>query len=293
MSQLKGVFTALITPFSDKGEVDEEGLRANIRYQIDKGINGLVVLGTTGEAPTLSDQEKVRCVQIAKEECADRIHLMVGTGSNSTEQTIRQSRLAEELGADSCLVINPYYNRPNQEGIYHHFKSVAESIQIPLMIYHHPGRTGCRIHNDTILRLSDILNIIGIKDASGNLSDVSDWMEQVDPSFCLFSGDDTLVLPSMAIGGHGVISVASNIVPKEMINMVSAALEGDYNTARDLHYHLTPLFRTLSLDTNPITIKAIMNEIEMAAGPCRLPLTPLLESNLTIIKDILPKGIHG
>lgn len=293
MSQLKGVITALITPFLDNGTLDEEGLRANIRFQIEQGVDGVVALGTTGESPTLSEQEKVRIVQIAKEECADRIHLMVGTGSYSTEQTIRQSRLAEELGADSCLVINPYYNKPNQEGIYHHYKSVAEAIQIPLILYNHPGRTGSQINPETILRLSDILNIVGIKDATEDLSSMTEWMEQVDPDFSVFTGVDALTLPTIAIGGHGAISVASNVVPKEMSNYTSAALQGDFNTARDLHYHLVSLFKALSIDTNPIPVKAAMNALGMSAGPCRLPLSPLSSEKMQTLKDTLPKVAHG
>lgn len=293
MSQLKGVFTALITPFLDNGTLDEEGLRANIRIQIKKGVDGVVALGTTGEAPTLSEQEKVRVVQIAKEECADRIHLMVGTGSNSTEHTIRQSRLAEELGADSCLVINPYYNKPNQEGIYHHYKSVAEAIQIPLILYNHPGRTGSEIKPETILRLSDILNIVGIKDATEDLSTMTEWMKLVDPDFSIFTGVDSLTLPTIAIGGHGTISVASNIVPKEMSYFVKTALTGDLNTARDLHYRLSPLFEALSLDTNPIPVKAAMDALGLASGTCRLPLTPLSIEKTQTLNDILPKVVHG
>jgi 4-hydroxy-tetrahydrodipicolinate synthase len=293
MPQLKGVYTALITPFNSNGSLDEEGLRDNIRDQITQGVAGVVALGTTGESPTLTDQEKVRVMQIAKEETANKIHLMAGTGSNSTEQSIRQSRLAEELGADSCLVINPYYNKPTQEGIYLHFKAVAESIQIPLIIYHHPGRTGSKITPETIIRLSDIPNIIGIKEASGDLATIAHWMEQLDPEFCLFSGDDTLTLPTMALGGHGVISVASNLVPSTMVRMVNAALQEDFKTARELHHLLVPLFRFLSVESNPIPLKAAMNQAGKAAGACRPPLTPLSESHIKLLKDSLPKVSHG
>lgn len=286
---LKGVYTAIVTPFKKDKTLDEEGLRNNIQFQISQGVEGIAALGTTGEAPTLSEQEKVRILQIAKEECAGRIHLMAGTGSYSTEQTIRMSKLAEELGADSCLVITPYYNRPNQKGIYHHFKAVAESVHIPMILYHHPGRSGCRITTETLLKLSGIPNIAGIKDASGDLATQTCWLEKVAPSFSVLSGDDPLTLPMLSIGASGVISVTSNLSPKKMINLVSAALQGDFQTARGIHYQLLPLMQALSIDSNPIPVKAAMNLINMAAGPCRLPLTPLEEHHVKFIKEI----VHG
>ncbi len=293
MSQLKGVYTALITPFTDQGTLDEEGLRKNIQFQIKHGVAGVVALGTTGEAPTLTEQEKVRVLQIAREECSDKVHLMAGTGNCSTEQTVRFSRLAEELGADSCLVITPYYNVPNQEGIYHHFKTVAESIQIPVVLYHNPRRAGCRIQTPTLLRLSDILNIIGIKDASADLTTLSQWIEKVDPNFSILSGDDPLTLPILSIGGTGVISSISNLRPKEMVNLVSCALAGDFQTAREIFYHLLPVLEALSVDSNPIPLKAAMNLIGAASGPCRLPLTSLSDENLKLIKEALPKVVYG
>lgn len=293
MPLLKGVYTAIVTPFHEDGTLNEEGLQSNIQFQISQGVQGITVLGTTGETPTLAEQEKVRVLQIAKEECSGRIHLMAGTGNFSTEQTIRMSRLAEELGADSCLVITPYYNKPNQEGIYQHFKAVAESVHIPVILYHHPGRSGCRIAEDTLLRLAEITNIAGIKDASADLATLTTWLEKVDPQFSFLSGDDLLTLPMMAIGGRGVISVASNILPREMVDMVGSALQGDFLTARDLHYHLLPLMQALSIDSNPIPVKAAMNHIGQAAGPCRLPLTPLTDGHLKLLKETLPKVVHG
>ena len=218
---------------------------------------------------------------------------MAGTGSNSTEQTIRMSRLAEELGADSCLVITPYYNRPNQEGIFSHYKAVAESVHIPVVLYHHPGRSGCHISSDTLLKLSEIPNIVGIKDASADFATLTDWLEKVDPAFSVLSGDDSLTLPMLSIGASGVISVASNILPNEMVNLVSTALQGDFRTARDIHYHLLPLMQALSIDSNPIPVKAAMELIGLAAGPCRLPLTPLSEQHLKFLKETLPKVVHG
>ncbi len=293
MPAIKGVFTALITPFFEDGSLNQDGLRTLIRGQISKGIHGIVVLGTTGEAPTLSEHEKVRIIQIAKEETAGRIHLMVGTGGYSTEQTIRQSRLAEELGADSCLVITPYYNKPNQTGLYLHYKAIAESIRIPLMIYHHPGRTGCRIEPETLLKLSDILNIIGIKEASSDINTLSIWMEKIDPNFSVFSGDDMFALPLLSLRGHGVISVASNLVPGAMINLVCSALKGDFASASEIHYRLVPLFRSLAIDTNPIPIKAAMNAMGFPSGPCRLPLTYLSENDQELLKKTLPQAAHG
>ncbi len=290
MLQLRGVYTALVTPFTDQGTLDEEGLRENIRFQIREGVDGVVALGTTGEAPTLSEQEKVDFIRIAKEETQNKTHLMIGTGSYSTEQTIRQSRLAEELGADSVLVITPYYNKPTQEGVYQHFKSVAESIQIPLVLYNHPGRTGSRIETKTLLRLADILNIVGVKDATADLATLGQLSAKLDASFSILSGDDSLTLPTIAIGGHGVVSVASNIVPGQMVQLVQAAFENNYKKAREIQKALTDLFTALSYESNPIPVKAAMNLLGMPSGSCRLPLTPLSEKYLQKLKHHLPNG---
>lgn len=290
MSQLKGVYTALITPFTSQGTLNEEGLRENIRFQINEGVQGIVALGTTGEAPTLTEEEKVRVIQIGKEETLNKIHLMVGTGSYSTEQTIRQSRLAEELGADSVLVITPYYNKPTQDGVFQHFKAVAESIKIPLVLYNHPGRTGTRIETSTLLRLADVHNIVGIKDATGDLGAPSHWRTLLDSNFSIFSGDDLLALPMIAIGGQGVISVTSNILPAQMVKLVKCALENNYKDAKEIHHKLVNLFMALNCETNPIPIKAAMKLAQMPSGNCRLPLTPLSVINLQKLKRYLPNG---
>jgi 4-hydroxy-tetrahydrodipicolinate synthase len=292
---LKGLYTAVVTPFNSQGKLDEQGLRHNFRFQIKNGVDGIVVLGTTGEAPTLSLKEKERIIQIGLEEIKGKAQFLVGTGTYSTEETIENTRLAEQLGADAALVVTPYYNKPTQEGLYQHFKSICQSVSIPICLYNIQGRTGQNLQTDTLKRLASFPNIIGVKEASGNILQINDVLSSVahqHPHFSVVSGDDSLTLPLMALGGHGVISVVSNLIPFPMKKLVQACLQGDFKQAQSIQHQLLPLFRAAFIETNPIPIKAAMNRYQMAAGPCRLPLCDLTPENhekLQAVIDKLPK----
>jgi 4-hydroxy-tetrahydrodipicolinate synthase len=288
--KLEGLYTALITPFDSQGKLDEEGLRHNLRYQIKHKVQGIVVLGTTGEAPTLSHQEKRTVVEISLEEVKGKATLMVGTGSYSTEQTIASTRLAQEMGADAALIVTPYYNKPTQEGLYRHFEAICKAVSIPICIYNIQGRTGQNLQTETLGRLMAFPSIIGIKEASGNIlqiNEVLEVMRKKRPHFRVVSGDDILTFPLMALGGHGVVSVASNLIPGPILNLVQAALSGDFINARHWHYQLLPVFKAAFIETNPIPIKAAMNLCGMAAGCCRLPLCDLSPTNFQELKQLL------
>ncbi len=290
MHELKGVFTALITPFDADGRLDEAGLRHLIKRQLHSGVDGIVPLGTTGEAPTLSEEEKKRIIMIAREEIPHNVPLMVGSGGYATAASIKSTCQAQELGADQALVIVPYYNKPTQEGIYQHFKAIASAVQIPIIIYNNPGRTGCNLHIDTLKRLADIPNITGIKEASGNIMQISDTIAAVRedfPHFSVLSGDDGFTFPLMALGGRGVISVVSNLIPKEIKALTDAALQGNWVAARQHHYHLMPLMKAAFIETNPIPIKAALQLCGLPAGSCRLPLCDLSPANHALLAELL------
>lgn len=287
---LTGLYTALITPFCADGSLDEEGLKNNIRFQLSQHIHGIVILGTTGETPTLSLQEKERILKIAREETIGRCHLMVGTGSYSTQQTIENTCMAKDMGADSVLVVTPYYNKPTQEGLYQHYRTLASQVEIPILVYNVQGRTGVNLQTETLRRLSMIEQIIGVKEASGNMIQMMDVIENIlyqRPNFSVLSGDDALTYPLITLGGHGVISVLSNLIPAEMKELCDLALNHQYSEARSLHFKLLPLMRNLFIETNPIPIKAAMNLCGYAAGPCRLPLSPINKDHLLTLKKVL------
>lgn len=288
----KGVYTALVTPFDYEGNVNEKALRNNIRYQIDGGVDGIVVLGTTGEAPTLNHDEQHRIIQIAIDEVDDLFPILVGTGSYSTEATIENTRIAAELGADGALVITPYYNRPTQEGIYRHFQALTESVGLPVIVYNHPGRTGQNLQPQTLKRIADLPNIVGFKDCSGNMLQIMEVVENIvksRPDFSVLSGDDIVTLPMMSLGGHGVISMMSNLLPRQMKFLVDAAANGDFETARNWHYRLLSLFKASGIETNPSPIKAMMNICGMEVGECRLPLCEMLPENLSALLEVMQK----
>lgn len=282
MKKLKGAFTALITPFDTKNRLDEEGLRKNIHFQIDNGIDGLVALGTTGEAPTLSHEEKEQIIKITVKEAKGRVPVIVGTGNYSTHKTIEETCLAEKLGADFALIVTPYYNRPTQEGLYLHFKAITEATDLPIIVYNIAGRTGQNLNTDTLKRITDLPSIIGVKESSGNFAQVGEVIETIarhKPHFSVLSGDDANTLSLMALGGHGIISVASNLIPNKIKQLVQAVEAGDYQKARDLHYQQIPFVRGIFLETNPIPIKTAMRHYGMPAGKCRLPLCDMLPEN--------------
>lgn len=290
MKKFQGAFTALITPFTNEDELDEEGLRLLIQRQLHSNIDGIVVLGTTGETPTLLETEKKRIIDIAKEECRQDTSLIVGTGCYSTRQTIEYTKFVENLGADAALVVIPYYNKPTQEGIYQHFKAIAQATALPLIIYNIPGRCSVNLYLETLKKLLNIPTIVGIKECSGDLSQTNEvicLVKKERPEFKVLSGDDAFTLPFMALGGDGIISVISNIFPEEIKKLVAAIDLKDFQLARDIHYYLMPIIKMAFLETNPIPIKAMHECLALPGGKCRLPLCELTQENTLRIKSFL------
>lgn len=284
---LKGIYTALVTPFKD-GRLDEKAFRNLIEFQLKGGINGIVPCGTTGEAPTLSYEEHEKVIELAVKYANGKVPVIAGTGSNSTQEAIELTEGAKKLGADFCLLTTPYYNKPTQEGLYQHFKAIAEAVNIPLILYNIPGRTGINMTPETILRLSRIKNIVGIKEAAGSLTQVSDIYRLTKGTFTILSGDDNLFLPMMSVGAVGVISVVSNIIPKEMQSLYKAFLiEKNIKKAMNIHTRLMPLFQGIFVETNPIPIKEAMAYMGMLKKEFRLPLCPLSDANSKFIKGLL------
>lgn len=286
---LKGVVTALVTPFINQ-EIDEEGLTYNIGYQIENGIDGILPLGSTGESSTLSSEEKNRVISIAVKAAKGKVPVWVGTGSYCTRQTIEQTKRAKDLGADVALIVTPYYNKPTQEGIYRHFEAITKNTKIPIVIYNNPGRCGINIDTPALMRLAGLPNIIGVKESSGNINQTGEFLHQVAekyPHFLIFSGDDVMTLPMMALGAVGVISVASNLIPAQVIAQVRAFSQGRFDLAREIHYQLLPLYKSIFMETNPIPIKTAMNLCEMPSGECRLPLYQMAPENLANLRRLL------
>ena len=292
-NKINGLYTALATPFDAEGQIDEEEWRRLIHFQMAGGADGIVALGTTGESPTLSTKEKERLISIAREECHNKIQLMIGTGTYSTQQTIENTCLAKEMGADSVLIVSPYYNKPTAEGLFNHFKKIADTCQIPLMIYNNPPRTAQNIQTETLLRLAEIPFIDGVKDCSGNFTQLMEAVEKIsklNPTFSVMCGDDIWALPSLWMGADGVISIVGNLLPLQMKALLNAA-ETDREEARNLHYQLMPFFRAAFIETNPIPIKAAMEEAGFSVGGCRLPLCPLSPENKLKLKQVLEEPI--
>ncbi len=283
--KFEGTIPALITPFTPEGKVDYEGLRANIKFQLENGVSGLVPLGTTGETPTLHEDEKEKIVNICVEEVKGKVPIIVGAGTNSTEKTIEASKKAVEWGADALLIVNPYYNKPTQRGLYLHFRAVAESVDVPIVVYNIKGRTGVNIETPTMVELAKIENITAVKEASGDLNQMKDVLAQTD--LTVLSGDDGITLPLMKEGGKGIISVAANLVPDRMSALTNAALAENWEEAEKIDEELKPLYDVEFIETNPIPIKAAMNMKGMAAGGYRLPLCELMPENEAKLKQVL------
>jgi len=284
----RGVFPAIITPFLKDESLDEEGLKRNIEYLSKTGIAGIVPCGTTGESATLTFDEHKRVVEIAVE--ASKVPVIAGTGSNNTREALELTRHAAKAGADAALLITPYYNKPNDRGMYEHFKNIAEKSDIPIVLYNVPKRTGIDLKPELVAKLSQVKNIVAIKEASGSLSQQSQIIEQTRGSgFVLLSGDDDLTLPTMALGGQGVVSVVANVAPRKTVAMVDALLKGDYEKARALHYELAPLVRAMFLETNPIPVKTAHNYLGRAGGALRLPLGQMAPEKEAILKEILER----
>ncbi|MGC8817315.1 MAG: 4-hydroxy-tetrahydrodipicolinate synthase [Candidatus Hadarchaeum sp.] len=284
----EGAYTAMVTPFDSEGKVDEEGLRENVRFQIKKGIHGLVPTGTTGESPTLSYEEHNRVIEIVVDEAGGRVPVLAGTGSNSTWEALMLTKHAKEVGADGALIVVPYYNKPTQAGLYAHFKKLAEEVDIPQVIYNIPSRTGVNMLPETMAKLAKLKNIVGVKEASGDLNQVARIIELTrGEDFTVLSGDDALTFEIMKLGGKGVISVASNIVPDKVARLVESFRAGDIEAARRLNEELMPLFKALFLETNPVPVKAAMNWMGMPAGGYRLPLVEMQPENQERLRRVL------
>jgi 4-hydroxy-tetrahydrodipicolinate synthase len=283
LDRLRGTFTALVTPFGAEGGLDLDGLRQLVRRQIEGGVNGFVALGTTGETPTLERDERDQVIQSVVKENAGALPIIVGTGSYSTKGTIEETKRAKDLGADAALVVVPYYSKPTNEGLYRHFKAVAEEGGLPVVIYNIASRTAKNLETSVLERLAALPGIVGVKESSADIGQMMDVVQRIGrkrADFSVLSGDDAFAFPLMALGGDGVVSVAANAVPRRMAELTEAALEGEMETARIRHYGLLPFFRALFLETNPVPIKAAMAALGMAAGPVRLPLCELEAANL-------------
>ncbi len=295
--EFKGLYTALITPFTIEGSLDIPGLRYLIQNQLDHQVQGIVIAGSTGESATLTMEEKIKMVEVAVEEAKGKAAVIMGTGSYSTAQTIAMTQTAQELGADAALLITPYYNKPTQEGLYRHFAAVCESVSIPLYLYNNPGRTGQNLEPATLKRLSLFPSIKGIKECSGNMTQMGEFFadSKENRSFSIMAGDDGFALPLIAMGAKGLISSVSNLFPSQMKSLVDSCLAGDFEQARQLHYQLLPLFKAMSLETNPIPIKTALQICGMPAGPCRLPLCEMAPHRIEQLQQTisLSLGIYG
>lgn len=281
-----GAFTALITPFKS-GEVDMEALESLVEFQINQGIHGLVPCGTTGETPTLSEEEDRQIIETVARVANGRVPIIAGTGSNSTQSAIKYTQMAEEAGANASLHVAPYYNKPSQEGLFQHFATIAQNTGLPIILYNIPGRTSVTISAETVARLAEIPNIVGIKEATGSMDMTSQIRHYCGEEFAILSGDDSLTLPILALGGNGVISVASNIAPGAIANMVDAFRYGEIERAQELHYQLFDLFRALFLETNPVPVKTAASIMGFCSDEFRLPLVPMAEENISRLKEVL------
>jgi 4-hydroxy-tetrahydrodipicolinate synthase len=282
----EGVLTALVTPLRD-GAIDESALRDLVERQIDAGVDGLVPCGSTGESATLSHAEHRRVVEIVVQATRGRVPVVAGTGSNNTQEAIELTRHAKEAGADGALLISPYYNKPTQEGLVAHFAEIGRACAFPLIVYNIPSRTGSNILAPTMARIAEIEQVVGDKEASGDLAQTADVIARCPQDFAVLSGDDALTLPMLSIGGKGVISVTSNLAPAEMVGLVRAFRGGDLAHARRVHYRLLPLFDVLFCETNPIPIKAAMALLGWIGPEIRLPLLPLSEANRERLQVVL------
>ncbi len=281
-----GAIVATVTPFRN-GNLDKNALKKLVTFQIDSGTDGIVPCGTTGESATLSFEEHERVIDIVLESADGRVPVIAGTGSNNTKEAVALTRYAKKAGVSGALVITPYYNKPTQDGLLRHFRAVAESADIPIILYNVPGRTGVNMAPQTVARLAEIPNIVGVKEASGNLTQVCDIIRMTPKKFCVLSGDDALFFPMMALGAKGVISVASNVAPRLMAELYDTYVIGEISRARDIHYHLWPLFHALFLETNPIPAKTALAMMKKIREEFRLPLSPMADANRKVLARTL------
>ncbi len=284
----EGALTAMVTPFDKDGKIDEEGLRENVKFLIKNGSHGLVPVGTTGECATLSYEEHNKVVEIVVDAAKGKVPVLAGTGSNSTWEAIMLTKHAKEVGADGALLVVPYYNKPTQAGLYQHYKRLAEEVDLPQVIYNIPSRTGLNMLPETMAKLAELKNVVGVKEASGDLEQVARIIELTrGENFMVISGDDSLTLEIMKQGGVGIISVASNLVPDKVVKMVDSFRSGDVETAKRINNELAPLFKALFIETNPGPVKMAMNWMGMTAGGLRLPLVELEPENRKKLRKVL------
>ncbi len=287
MSIFRGAFVAIVTPFTD-GQVDEQTLVDLIEFHIANGTHGIVPCGTTGESATMSHEEHHRVVELTVRTVNGRVPVLAGSGSNSTSEAIDLTRHAKQAGADGVLMVSPYYNKPSQEGLYQHYKAVAEAVDIPIILYNVPSRTSSNILPQTVARLAEVDGIAGIKEATGDLNQISEVIRLCPQDFAVLSGDDFTSMPTVLIGGTGVISVTSNVAPKDMAQMMDAALAGDVARAKQLHYKLFPLMKAMFYDTNPVPAKKSLELMgKIRSGTPRLPLCPMNDETLSRLKTAL------
>ncbi len=282
----KGAMVAIVTPFKN-GKVDEGKLRELIEFQIVNGTDGIVPCGTTGESPTLSHEEHDRVIEITVDAVRKRVPVIAGTGSNATAEALRLTKHAHEVGADGVLVVCPYYNRPSQEGLYQHYKFIAENVSIPIIVYNIPGRTGVNLLPETLARLAKIPNIVGTKEASGSLKQMHEVISLCGPDFAVLSGDDFFTYPLLCLGGHGIISVVSNVAPADMAGLVDAFAAGELKKAKDLHFKMAPLIDSLFIETNPVPVKAALAMMGKIDYEVRLPLEKMAQGNYEKLKKIM------
>ncbi len=285
MVRLRGTLTALVTPFRHDGAIDWESLQRLVEFQIAAGVEGLVVIGSTGEGATLETSEKIELIARVIEWVGGRVPVIAGTGTNNTRTTVALTREAQRLGADAALVVCPYYNKPTQHGLYEHFRAVAEAVQVPIVLYNVPGRTAVNMTAETQLRLAEEFpTIVATKEASGNMEQVMEILRSAPPQFAVLAGDDALALPIIACGGVGVVSVISNYAPKLFGECIRAALAGQWERARELHYRLFPLMRLNFIESNPIPVKAVLAMMGLIQEAYRLPLTPLQPQHRALLE---------
>ena len=288
LTRLQGCGPALITPFNEDKSLDLAALKKLVDFQLDNGVDFIVPCGTTGESATLSFEEHMQVVETTIQQVNGRVPVIAGAGSNNTQHVIEMAKAVVALGADGILSVIPYYNKPSQEGMYQHFKAIAESISVPIVLYNIPGRTGINMSNDTVIRLAEIDNILAMKEATGNLAQITDLAMRKPDDFILLSGDDANALALIALGGKGLISVAANEIPKACTEFVHACLEGNFETAIELQKKIYPLMKDNFLDTNPVPVKAALHLMGLISGPYyRLPMTPMDEEKLIQFKKTL------
>ena len=289
--KLEGTTVAMVTPFTKEDGVDETGMRENINYLVERGVNGILVAGTTGESATITHDEQMKMIDILVDEVNGKTAAVAGAGSNSSSEALGLVKHAEDAGADAALVITPYYNKPQQHGLYEHYKLLSDSTNIPIIAYNVPSRTGTDLEVETIVKIAQLENIVAIKEANPDLDKVSQTIKRLQEinckNFMVLSGNDNLTLPMMALGAKGVISVVANVDPARMSQMVQSALEGDFKTAEKLHYELFNLMKILFVESNPVPAKEALNLMGRPAGHVRMPLAPLKEENRAKLQKVL------